>query len=225
MVSSAWVYALCSSCSLPKYLERWQAVLYESGWSVLMKGSKIPTTELNTVHFYQHYSLFMHNKLQYTWRGDYCECVRPAQLPVLTEVRAPSLPEQYPRYVPHRERAGYNTEINTLFSPQEIFCFFFFWYIWDKTATFSLTAVCGWSLESTRTILTCICLRRSVEKRKVTSSHPVLIRVWCNMMLEQWNLLETLTSALATYTHVWARNAVGGKGGGDRTKDIRWGDN
>ena len=46
----------------------------------------------------------------------------------------------------------------------------------------------------------------------VTSSHPVLIRVWFNMMLEQWNLLETLTLTLATYTHVWARNAVGGKG-------------
>ena len=58
---------------------------------VLMKESKIPRVELNTVHLYQHYSLFMHNKLQYTGRGDYCECVRPAQLPVLTEVRAPSL--------------------------------------------------------------------------------------------------------------------------------------
>jgi len=39
-------------------------------------------------------------------------------------------------------------------------------------------------------------------------------------MLEQWNLLEALTSTLATYTHVWARNAEGGKGG-DKTKDIR----
>ena len=26
----------------------------------------------------------MHNKLQYTWRRDYCECVQPAQLPILT---------------------------------------------------------------------------------------------------------------------------------------------
>ena len=51
----------------------------------------------------------------------------------------------------------------------------------------------------------------------VTSSHPVLVCVWCNMMLEQWNLLETLTLTLATYTHVWARNALGGKGS-DRTK-------
>jgi hypothetical protein len=36
-------------------------------------------------------------------------CVRPAHLPVLTEVEAPSLLEQYPRYVPHRDRAGYNS--------------------------------------------------------------------------------------------------------------------
>ena len=48
-------------------------------------------------------------KLLYSWRGDYCKCVRPAQLPVLTEVRAPSLLEQHPWYVPHRDRAGYNT--------------------------------------------------------------------------------------------------------------------
>ena len=30
-------------------------------------------------------------------------------------------------------------------------------------------------------------------------------------MLEQWNLLETLTLTRATYTHVWARNAEGGE--------------
>jgi hypothetical protein len=77
---------------------------------MLMKGSKIPRIELNTDHLYQHYSLFMYNKLHYTSRGDYCVCVRPAQLPVLTGVRgAPSLLEQYPRYFPHRNRAGYNT--------------------------------------------------------------------------------------------------------------------
>ena len=111
--SSARADALCSSCSLPTYLERW-AALYEAGRSVLvlMKVSKIPSIELNTLHLYQHYSLFMHNKLLYTWRGDYCECVRPAQIPVLTEVRAPSLLEQYPRYVPHRDRAGYNIGTN-----------------------------------------------------------------------------------------------------------------
>ena len=34
--------------------------------------------------------------------------MRPSQLPVLTEGRAPSLLEQYPRHVPHRDRAGYN---------------------------------------------------------------------------------------------------------------------
>jgi len=33
------------------------------------------------------------------------------------------------------------------------------------------------------------------------------------MMLEQWNPLETSTLTLATYTHVWAGNAEGGKGG------------
>jgi len=75
-----------------------------------MKESKIPRTELNTVHLYQHCSLCMHNKLHYTWYGDYCECVRPAQVPVLTEVRAPSLLEQYPRYVPRRDRTGYNSD-------------------------------------------------------------------------------------------------------------------
>jgi len=48
------------------------------------EGPKIPRIELNTVHLYQHYSLFMHNKLHYIWRGDYCKCVRPAQAPVLT---------------------------------------------------------------------------------------------------------------------------------------------
>jgi hypothetical protein len=78
-----------------------------------MKGFKIPRTELNTVHLYQHYSLFMPNKLQYSWRGDYCECVRPTQIPILTEVRTPSLLEQYPRYVPQWDRAGCNIKIHT----------------------------------------------------------------------------------------------------------------
>jgi len=49
-----------------------------------MKECKIPRIELSTVYLYQHYSLFIHNKLQYTWRGDYLECVQPAQFPVLT---------------------------------------------------------------------------------------------------------------------------------------------
>jgi len=82
--------------------------LNEAGLSVLMlmKGSKIPRVELNAVNLYQHYSLFMHNKLQHNWRGDYCQCVRPAQIPILTEVRALSLLGQHPRYVPHRDRTG-----------------------------------------------------------------------------------------------------------------------
>jgi len=54
---------------------------------------------------------------------------------------------------------------------------------------------------------------RKKSRNIVTSSHPVLIYVWCNMVLEQWNLLETLTLTLATYTHVWAWNVEGGKGG------------
>jgi hypothetical protein len=100
--SGATVDALCFSCSLQKYLEWWPAAFYEAGRSVLMlmKGSTILRIERNTVHLYQPYSLLMPNKLQYTWHGDYCQCVRPAQLPVLTEVLAPSLLEQHPRYVP-----------------------------------------------------------------------------------------------------------------------------
>jgi hypothetical protein len=54
-------------------------------------------------------SLLMPNKLLYTWCRDYCKCVRLAQLPVLTEVPAPSLWEQHPWYVPHRDRPGYNS--------------------------------------------------------------------------------------------------------------------
>jgi hypothetical protein len=71
------VAALCSSCSLQKYLERWPAASYEAGPSVLvlMKGSKIPRNKFNTFYLYQNYSLFMHNKLQYTCRRDYCKCV------------------------------------------------------------------------------------------------------------------------------------------------------
>jgi hypothetical protein len=108
--SNARADALCYNFSLPKYLERWPAALYEAGRSalLLMKGSKILRFEGNTAHLYQHYSLFMHNKLQYAWRGDYCECVRPSQCPVLTEVRALSLLERYPRYVPYWDRTRYD---------------------------------------------------------------------------------------------------------------------
>jgi len=65
------IVALCSSVTLQKYLEWWPAALYEAGRSVLMsmKGPKIPRIELNTVHLYQYYSLFMHNKLQYIWKN------------------------------------------------------------------------------------------------------------------------------------------------------------
>jgi hypothetical protein len=67
--------------------------------------------ELNSIQFICiSISLLMLNKLLDTWCGDYCKCVRPAQLPVLTEVRAPSLWEQHPWYVPHRDHPGYNTK-------------------------------------------------------------------------------------------------------------------
>jgi hypothetical protein len=58
------VAALCSF-SLQNYLKRWPASSNEAGLSVLilMKGSKFPRVELSTVHLYQHYSLFMPNKL------------------------------------------------------------------------------------------------------------------------------------------------------------------
>ena len=75
-----------------------------------MKGPMIPKIELNTVHLYQHYSLFMHNKLQYTWRGDYCECVRPAQLPVLAWSSNSVLPGTTSTIRSHRDRAGYNRQ-------------------------------------------------------------------------------------------------------------------
>ena len=35
--------------------------------------------------------------------------MRPVQLSVLTEVRAPSVVEKHPRYAPHWDHAGYNT--------------------------------------------------------------------------------------------------------------------
>jgi len=38
-------------------------------------------------------------------------------------------------------------------------------------------------------------------------------------MLEQWNLLETVTLARATYQHMCERNA---EEGGGRKKDIPW---
>jgi hypothetical protein len=108
--------AMCSCLvlqfSLQKYLEGWPAALKEAGRSILMlmKRSTIPGTELNTVHLYQHYSLFMRNKLRYTWRGDYCECVRPAELPVLTWSSSSVPPRTTSTIRSHRDRAGYNRQ-------------------------------------------------------------------------------------------------------------------
>jgi len=67
-------------------------------------GSKIPRFELSTVHLYQHYSLFMPNNSS-TFDVGIIVC-SVCQTPRLTEVRAPSLLEQHPQYVPHRDRAG-----------------------------------------------------------------------------------------------------------------------
>ena len=89
-----------------------------------MKGSKIPRIELHPVHLSQQYSLSMHNTLQYTWRGDYCKYMQPVQLPVITGVRAPSLLEQHPRYIPHRDRAGYTTvsvELRSTWASNRVF--------------------------------------------------------------------------------------------------------
>jgi len=79
-------------------------------WTISVNVRDSRSRELNSVQFIciNIISLLMPNKFLHTLRGDYWECVRPAQLPVLTEVRTPSLLEQYPRYVPHWDRAGYN---------------------------------------------------------------------------------------------------------------------
>jgi hypothetical protein len=69
------VAALCSIFRLSKYLYRWRIALNEAGHQWVLMAIKRPTilrTELNTFHLQQLYPLFMHNKLQYSWRGDYC---------------------------------------------------------------------------------------------------------------------------------------------------------
>ena len=122
------VDVLWSSSSLQKYIERWPAALYEAGPSVLMlmKGPKILRTELNTVHLYQHYSLFMHNKLQYNWCRDYCECVWPAQLPVLTWSSS-SVPSGTTSTIrsppgPHTIQRKYSKFVSCLFSAHMRVC-------------------------------------------------------------------------------------------------------
>jgi hypothetical protein len=168
--------------------------MYEAGRSVLMlmKESKIPRIELSTVHLYQHYSLFMLNKLQYTWCGDYCECVRPAQLTVLTEVRAPSLLEQYPRYVPHRDRSGYNTtkkrlsklDLDLLLS---IFCFA------DPSGrAFKGSAISRiWGLRfriPSVCFECCLLSDRCLSDGQITRPDEIC-RVWC-VWVWLWNLIE-----------------------------------
>ena len=60
---------------------------------------------------------------------------------------------------------------------------------------------------------------QNIKTRDVIASGTDTGNVW-RMMLEHWNLLETLTLARAMYTCVGAECGRGG-----RTKDIRWGDN
>ena len=65
-------------------------------------------------------SLLVPNKLLYTWCGYYYKCIRPVQLSVLNEVRAPSLLEQHPWYVPHWDRPGYNMCLSNLVGDSDI---------------------------------------------------------------------------------------------------------
>jgi len=74
-----------SSCLVLQWQSAEVSRKVDEQWVLMvMQRPTITRTELNIVHLQQHYSLFMHNKLQHTWRGDYCECVRHDQLPVLT---------------------------------------------------------------------------------------------------------------------------------------------
>jgi len=80
------VAALRTISSLQKYIERWPAALNEAGRSesVVMKRPTINDSRTPYHTFHLHYPLFMRNKLQYTWPGDYCERVQPNQLLDLT---------------------------------------------------------------------------------------------------------------------------------------------
>jgi hypothetical protein len=78
------VAALYSSCSLQNISNGDQQLWMKLDDQWVMKKTTITEVELHTYHLYLHYLLFMHNKLQYTWRGDYCERLRPAQCPVIT---------------------------------------------------------------------------------------------------------------------------------------------
>ena len=77
--------------------------------------------------------------------------------------------------------------------------------------------------------LTCIYLRRSVWKKKscnrniVTSSLPILLRVWCNIQHDAWAV--ELSGNCNLGTRYWSTCVGAECGRGGRTKDIRWGDN
>ena len=58
----------------------WSCTISECWWQRRDPQSR----ELKSVHFTCNSIVHCLRKLQYTWSGDYCEHVRPAQLPVLT---------------------------------------------------------------------------------------------------------------------------------------------
>ena len=120
--SNVWVDVWNSSCLVLQWqsAEVSRTVTSSFEWSQMISVNVNEGTprswefELNTVHLYQHYSLLMHNKLQYTWHGDYCECEGPAKLPILTRssnsvphgatstIRSPSGPCR----IQHRKQNG-----------------------------------------------------------------------------------------------------------------------
>jgi hypothetical protein len=82
------VAALCSTCSLLQYLKWWPAALNETRRSVSVnvnKGTQDPESWTQYSSLVTALFTVTHSKLQYTWHGDYCEWVRPAQLPVSTQ--------------------------------------------------------------------------------------------------------------------------------------------
>ena len=112
--SNVWV-AVCNSSSLvlqsqSAEVSRTVTISFEWNWT-LMKGHKIPRIELNTVHFYQYYSLLCamnSSTLDVRIIASMCSLLNS---PFQAEVQASSVLEQHPRYLPHRDRASYNTYI------------------------------------------------------------------------------------------------------------------
>jgi len=114
-----WWHECKSSCLVlhlqsAEYLERWPATFNEAGRSVGItdnKGTYNPEIELNTVHLRTITALFtvyaQSTPAHLMW--GLLQLCASCPIPVLTQVRAPSILEKHPRYVLHRDRAGYNT--------------------------------------------------------------------------------------------------------------------